>query len=332
MRRATAIRAVLFVGFAALLLGSLTAISITGPVVVRAPKLDVEVEPSPERLRRDVEQLSGPLSPRDASSVANLDRAAAWIARELEDAGLEVELQPYEARGATYTNVIGFRRGLDAAEPVRVIGAHYDAYEAFPGADDNASGVAVLLEIARTLQAEAPRRSQYYVAFSTEEPPFFGTRDMGSGRFVERLVERKIAVDIMVALDLVGYYDPTPGAQRFPLPGLGLLYPRTGDFVAVVGDTGAGRWIRQLKLGLMAACNLPVHSFRAPRSIDGVDWSDHRSFRDLGLPGVLVTDTAFLRNPHYHAASDTPDTLDYDRMAELVRCFHGLLWDRDVAG
>ena len=295
MRRRTAIRAVLFAGFAALFLGSLTAIGITGPIVVRAPRLDVEIVASPERLRRDVEQLSGPLSPRNASNVANLDRAAAWIARELEDAGLEVELQPYEARGATYTNVIGFRRGLDAAEPVRVIGAHYDAYEGFPGADDNASGVAVLLEIARTLQAEAPRHSQYYVAFSTA---FFGTRDMGSRRFAERLIERKIAVDTMIALDLVGYFDPAPGSQRFPVPGLGLLYPRTGDFVAIVGDTRAGPWIRQLKLGMMAACDLSVHSFRAPRSIDGVDWSDHRSFRDLGLPGVLVTDTAFLRNPH----------------------------------
>jgi peptidase M28-like protein len=332
LRRATAIRWVFFVVVAALFLGSLAAIGITGPVVVHAPKLDVQIDPSPERLRHDVERLSVELAPRDAAHGANLDHAADWIAEELRRAGLEVELQAYEARGTTYKNVVGFRRGLDAQEPVRVIGAHYDARESSPGADDNASGVALLLEIARTLQAEKPRRSQYYVAFSTGEPPFLGTPDMGSRRFVEKLIERRVAVDIMVALDAVGYYDRRPGSQRFPWPGLGLLYPRAGDFVAVVGDTKAGPSIRQLKLALLAACELPVESIRAPVSLAWIEGSDERSFREAGLPSVLVTDTASLRNPHHHTPSDTADTLDYDRMVELVRCFHGLLWDRDVSG
>jgi hypothetical protein len=313
LRRATAIRSVFFVLVAALLLGSLVAIGITGPVVVRAPKLDVQVDPSPERLRTDVERLA--LAP---------GRAAEWLADELYQAGLEVELEPYEENGASYQNVVAFRRGLDAGDPVRVIGAHYDADRATAGADDNASGVAVLLEIARTLQAEKPRRSQYLVAF--------GTRASGSRRFVERLLSQGVAVDVMVALDRVGYYDRAPGSQRFPWPGLGLLYPRTGDFVTVVGDTRAGSSIRQIKLALMAVCALPVESLRAPTSLSWIEGSDERAFREAGLPAVLVTDTGILRNPHDHSASDTPDTLDYARMAELVRCFHGLLWDRDVSG
>lgn len=327
MRRATALRAIVFAAVAALFLGSLAAIAITGPVVVRSTKLDVKGAASAARLQRDVERLTRDLAPRGASNPASLDRAAAWIAEELRAARLEVALQAYDARGTTYRNVVGFRRGLDTAAPVRVLGAHYDASGPQPGADDNASGVAVLLEIARTLQPEVPRHSQYFVAFSTAGPPFFGTRDMGSRRFAEDLLERGVAVDVMVALDLVGTYDD----EHFPLYGLRWLYPSAGGFAAVVGDTSAGPWIRQVKLSWMAACDLGMYSFRAPRRVPGIGASDDRSFRELGLPGVRVTDTALLRRPQDPGNSAPTPELDYARMADLVRCFHGLLWDRDVA-
>jgi hypothetical protein len=130
----------------------------------------------------------------------------------------------------------------------------------------------------------------------------------------------------MVALDLVGYYADRSGSQRVPHPLLRLYYPSRGDFIAVVGDTQSGAWIEAVKRGLSSAGTLPVQSLRAPAWLAPVDLSDHRSFRQLGLPGVLVTDTAFMRNPHYHAADDTPDTLDYERMAQLVRALHGVLW------
>ncbi len=340
VRKASVVRAVVYGAVGTLFVGSLLAIGITGPIVVRTSRLEMTVAASTERLRADVEQLARELVPRDASSPANLDRAAEWIATAMRGAGLEVELQSYDVRGTTYRNVIGFRAGLEPAAPVRVLGAHYDAYGPHPGADDNASGVAVLLEVVRTLQPEAPRRGQYFVAFSTAEPPFFGTRDMGSRRFAERLVERGVGVDLMVALDGVGYFDETPGSQRFPAPGLGLLYPSRGNYIEVVGDAQAGPWIRQLKLHLLSACDpgepksrpcLPILSLRAPAFVAGVAASDHRSFRDLGLPGVLVTDTGALRNRRYHTPEDTPETLDYERMADLVRGLHGLLWDRDVA-
>jgi len=254
-----------------------------------------------------------------------MDRGRVWIEDELRAAGLRVEVQEYAAREGVYRNVIGLREGARPSDPAMVIGAHYDAYGGFPGADDNASGLAVLLELARTLPAAAPATPQYLVAFCTEEPPFFGGDDMGSYRFARELREREVAVDLMVALDLVGRYSERPGSQRFPLPGLGLLYPDRGNFIAVVGDLRSGGPIRRVKRAMLATRELPVESFRAPAAMAGVRWSDHHSFRRLGLPAVLVTDTAYMRNDDYHTSGDTPDKLDYERMARLVRALHGLL-------
>jgi Zn-dependent M28 family amino/carboxypeptidase len=129
----------------------------------------------------------------------------------------------------------------------------------------------------------------------------------------------------MISLEMVGRYSDEPGSQQFPLPGLGLLYPDRGHFIAVIGDLGSGAPIRRVKRALLASGELPVHSFRAPSAIAGVSWSDHYSFRRLGMPAVMVTDTAFMRNEDYHTQDDTPDKLDYERMAALVRALHGLL-------
>ena len=136
-------------------------------------------------------------------------------------------------------------------------------------------------------------------------------------------------VHLMIALDMVGYFSDEPGSQRFPLAGLGLLYPDAGNFITVVGDLGAGRWIRSVKRGMRSAGTIPVYSFRGPSSVPGVDWSDHQPFRRRGLPGVLVTDTSFLRSPHYHRSTDTIETLDFRRMAAVVGALHGALVGAD---
>jgi Zn-dependent M28 family amino/carboxypeptidase len=287
---------------------------------------------SPERIRADVEHMCGPLSPRDFRHPENLTRASEWIADEFRRHGLQVDFQEYETSAGRFRNVVGFRRGLVPDEPVRVIGAHYDVFGDGPGADDNASGVAVLLEVVRTLPPVPPRRSQYFVAFATEEPPFFATEEMGSYAFASRLHDSGIQVEVMLAMDLVGYYTDAAGSQRFPIPGLGLVYPDRGNFVAIVGDLGSGRWIKRVRTGFGTMTDLPVKSFRAPGSIPGVMWSDHWSFRELGLPGLLITDTAFLRYPWYHDEQDTPEKLDYIRMAEVVRGLHAIVLDRDVSG
>lgn len=309
------------------LLVALAGILLTGPVVVRVAPVDIDVEPSAERLRADVLKLCTDLAPRSDEHIENLDRTAEWISAELRAAGLEVEFQEYTARGKPFRNVIGRQAGSDPTAGINVIGAHYDVYADFAGADDNASGVAVLLELARTLADKRPRRTRLFVGFSTEEPPYFGSEEMGSWVFAKSLQERETKIRVMISLDMVGYYSDEPGSQRFPIKGLGLMYPDRGDFVAVIGDLGAGRWIARVKRGMMATRALPVHSFRGSPRWAPVDLSDHRSFRLLGLPGVQVTDTSFMRYPHYHAPEDTPEKLDYERMALLVQALHGVLWE-----
>jgi Zn-dependent M28 family amino/carboxypeptidase len=317
-----------YVAVALLFVGAMLGMFITGPVVIRVPGLDLQVEPSAERLRSTVERLCDDFFPRSHDRPDNLDRVATWVAGEFDAAGLEVEIQQYAAGPKeNFRNVIGRRPGRDPSAGAIVIGAHYDSFQDSPGANDNASGVAVLLELVRTLPPVTTERTHYFVAFSTEEPPFFGTDSMGSHRFAARLDERGVDVLLMVSLDTVGYYSDEPNSQSFPSGLFRLLYPSRGNFVAVVGDARSGEAIDRVKRGMMAAGKLPVHSFRAPVSSGLVHLSDHLSFRRMGMPAVQITDTAFMRDPAYHRAEDTPERLDYARMAELVRSLHGLLWE-----
>lgn len=297
---------------------------LRGPAV-RVSPVEGERRPvSAERLERSVRSLVG-FGPRWYTPPEDLARVADWLRGELTASGLAVTEQRYRLREGAYRNVIGTWRGTDPARGVVIVGAHYDAYGKLPGADDNASGVAVLLELARTRPARPPRRTVLFVGFANEEPPLYASGDMGSPHFARRLVEIGTPVDLMLALDLVGYFSDEPGSQRLPASWMRLFYPTTGNFIGVVGDLGAGEWIGRVKRGLRAGATIPVFSFRAPRAIPGVDWSDHLWFRELGLPGVLVTDTAMMRNPHYHRRTDLPETLDYRRMAEVVHGLHGVL-------
>jgi hypothetical protein len=327
-RRWPSLMRVFFVGGVGLVfLACLLGILVTGPVVVRPGRLHLDLDVSADRLRQSVETLCHDYTPRDYLHVKNLDGAAAWIERRFRETDLEVRVQEYELSEGRYRNVIARRPGSDPEAGVKVLGAHYDAYREYPGANDNASGVAVLLELVRTLPDDPPRGDQYFVAFSTEEPPFFGSDEMGSHFFAEWLQERQLRVDMMIALDLVGYYSDQPGSQGFPLPGLRWLYSDRADFVAVVGDLRSGRWLRRVKRAMRSARTIEVHSFRAPAALAGVDWSDHFSFRKLGMPGVMVTDTAFMRYRHYHTPLDTPDNLDYERMAQLVVALYAVFCD-----
>lgn len=314
------------VGVGLLLCWSLVGLLLTGPVVVRPQRSSIVPQPSAQRLREDVEKLCFDFTPRDFTHTENLDAAAEWIATEFREAGLAVRFQEYEVEGRRYRNVIARRPGTDPRKMgTDVIGAHYDAYGEFPGANDNASGVAVLLELVRTLPEIRHRRTHLFVAFSTEEPPYFGTEQMGSHVFASSLVDEEVRVELMVALDLVGYYSDEPRSQKFPVPGLGLYYPNRGNFVAVLGDLGSSPAIKRVKGGMKRMNVIPVHSFRASPSWAPIDLSDHWAFRRLGLPGVQVTDTAFMRYPEYHTADDRPELLDYERMASVVSALHGVL-------
>jgi len=256
-------------------------------------------------------------SPRDETHPESLDRTAAWIRRELQEAGGKVEDQAFEAKGAVYRNVLA-HFGPATRERI-VVGAHYDAAGPYPGADDNASGVAGLIELARLLGEVPPQIHVELVAFTLEEPPSFTTPAMGSAIHAASLKERGIPIRAMIALEMIGYFTDVPGSQEYPLSILKLFYPTRGNFIGVVGKLGQGALVRRIRNAMRRASPLPVHSISAPRWLPGVDFSDHRSYWAAGYDAVMITDTAFYRNPNYHAADDTQETLDYERMAMVVK-------------
>lgn len=284
---------------------------------------------SPERLRAHVEALSERFVPRDHAHPQNLDRAAAYIRAELERAGGSVTEQTFNVVGNTYRNVIA-AYGSESDERI-VVGAHYDSAGPLPAADDNASGVAGLIELAYLLQqAKLPMRVEL-VAYSLEEPPWFGSEHMGSAVHAKSLRAANVRVRAMFSLEMIGYFTDAPRSQRFPLDALRLLYPSEGNFIAVVGKLGQGSTVRAIERAMRRASPLPVHSIAAPRSLPGVGLSDHASYWDVGYRAVMITDTAFFRNPNYHTAHDRADTLDYARMAMVVRGVHaavlGLMYE-----
>ncbi len=293
------------------LLLALTALLVRQPALGSLPAPDGK-RAAPERLRRHVEFLTVDAAPRDSDHPENLEKAAAYIRCRFHRAGARVEDQPFVVWGATYRNVIatfGPREG-----PPVIVGAHYDAFGGFganPGADDNASGTAGLIELARLLADRPLSRPVALVAYSTEEPPFFGSPQMGSAVHVRSLGEAPVRA--MICLEMIGCFREK---QVWPHWFLRLLYPDRGDFIAVAGRWSDRALTKEVKRGMRGA-GIPVYSFTAPRG-SGIDASDQISYWDRGIPAVMVTDTAFVRNAAYHTPDDTAGTLDYDRMARVV--------------
>ncbi len=293
---------------------------VTQPGVRAIASAPVDVDPA--ALERHVRVLSETFHPRSYQHAANLDAAADYVLKAFREAGARTEQQVFEVEGRSYRNIIA-RFGADEGD-LLVIGAHYDSCGDTPGADDNASGVAGLLELARLLAAAPPKHAVELVAYTLEEPPFFRTDSMGSVQHARRLHEQGRHVRLMVSLEMIGYFADAPRSQRYPIGALKLLYPGEGNFIALVGayrDFGAMRRAKGLFLG---ASELPAVSINAPSLVEGVDFSDHASYWRYDMPAIMVTDTAFLRNDHYHGAGDTADTLDYARMAQVVRGAHAV--------
>jgi Zn-dependent M28 family amino/carboxypeptidase len=307
----------LFVGLVAGL-ALLAWYRIAGPVgAASAPVPQPKAAPSPAQLRADVAYLSEDCFPRAVHRPEQLFKAGEYVRTRLEGLGYAVEEQGYEAQGAPYRNLIA--RIGPAEGPLVVVGAHYDACGEQPGADDNASGVAGLLAVAELLQAHAEHLQGpvELVAYTLEEPPFFRTKQMGSWVHARRLKTAGRALKAMICLEMIGYYDDAPGSQAYPAPGLELLYPSKGDFIAVVGRLGEEALVKRVKQAMRAGAGISVYSINAPAGMKGIDQSDHRNYWALGYPAVMVTNTAFFRNPHYHQPTDAPETLDYARMAEV---------------
>ena len=282
--------------------------------------------PDAARLERRLRRLVEEFYPRDGGHPENMARAADWIADELRRAGAAVSMQPFETLGARYRNVVA-TYGPDTPDVV-VVGAHYDVAGEMPGADDNGSGVAGLLELADLLGDAKPARRVDLVAFANEEAPYFGTAGMGSEVYASALEKAGRGVRGMICLEMIGCFTDAADSQRLPFGVLRLIYPTRGDFIAVVGSAGGAGIVRGVKRSMLRASDLPVRSINAPRFVHGVDLSDHSTFWTRGLPAVMVTDTAFYRNPRYHTENDTPDTLDYARMAKVVAGVRRAVLDR----
>lgn len=288
---------------------------MTQPLLSRAtPNSERTVDPS--RLEAHVRKLSTEFGPRDFSHPENLNQVAAYIKNELSQTGAFVGEQVYRVRGQYYRNVIA-HIGPETEERI-IVGAHYDTAGPLPGADDNASGVAGLIELARLLVRQQLKVRVELVAFSTEEPPYFGTTGMGSYVHAESLRQQNVRVRAMFSLEMIGYFSDAPGSQHFPIGLLNVFYPSTGNYIAVVGRLTDGLLVRRTKAVMRNAAPLPVYSINAPQFIPGVDFSDQRNYWHVGYDAVMITDTAFYRNRNYHTAEDTAEKLDYKRMAMVV--------------
>ena len=268
------------------------------------------------RLRADVKMMSETFHPRDWQNVENLNQCADYLAQELEKAGASVEFQDYAALGRDYRNVIG-RFGVGSARKI-IVGAHYDSCGHTPGADDNASGVAGLLELARLIGADPPDLEIELVAYTLEEPPFFSSPMMGSAIHAGSVADDRERINGVIVLEMIGYYSDEPGSQGYPLPLMKAFYPDRGDFITVVSRWDQGDWIKSVKSSMKGATPLPVYSFRGPQSLPGIGFSDHRNYWPQDIPAVMITNTAFHRNTAYHTSRDTADRLDYTRMGMVV--------------
>jgi Zn-dependent M28 family amino/carboxypeptidase len=282
-----------------------------------APPLDERERQIHDRLRQHVAQLAGRIGERNVWRPTAYAAAAEYIRRVLENAGYAVNEQSFTSGDLSVSNLEAVLPGNGRADESIVVGAHYDSVIGTPGANDNASGVAALLELARLLAGTPLPRSVRFVAFANEEAPFFYGDEMGSNRYAGRARARGERIKAMLALETIGYYTDQPGSQRYPFP-FGLFYPDTGNFIGVVGNLASRRLVRQALAAFRATTAFPSEGVAAPGRMKGVHWSDHWSFWQAGFPAVMVTDTALYRYPHYHSASDTPEKLDYAGLARVT--------------
>lgn len=272
-----------------------------------------------QKLFEHVKYLSRNIGSRSFGEPLKISATRDYILKTLSQDGMNPSIQDFTIDNMTFSNVVLTFTGLKYPREVVVIGAHYDTILGTPGADDNGSAVAMLLETARMLGNAELSRTLKLVFFVLEEPPIFGTENMGSRIFARRAKEAGMDIRAMISLEMVGFFSEDKGKQAFPLPLMNLFYSTTPNFIAVVGNFRSRALVSQVADGLKKGCMVPVEVLAAPAIVPGIGLSDHASFWKEGYPAVMITDSAFYRNPNYHQATDTFDTLDYKTMAELLK-------------
>jgi Zn-dependent M28 family amino/carboxypeptidase len=272
----------------------------------------------PGTLYYHINHLSQTIGCRSIFQPGQLLETQRYIITFLENLGVQPQRQSYNYKGEEVANIIITQPGSTNPDEVIIVGAHYDTVANTPGADDNASGVAILLELCRSLKTFQPERTLKFIFFTLEEPPAFKTRNMGSMVYAAKAKEDQEKIMGMICLEMVGFYDNNPGTQTYPLPLMSLAYPRQGNFIGLVSNLKSKPLLYQVKKSLGDNCDLPVESLSTIRWVPGIDFSDHGSFWKMGFPAIMITDTSFYRNPHYHSPTDTIDTLDFNNMNKLL--------------
>jgi len=285
--------------------------------VGQLPPLTSEQLEIADHLSQHVKYLSGTIGERNLSRIGTLQAATDYLQSQLRLAGYSIRQQTYLVQGHQVSNLEVMVLGSEAAGETVVVGAHYDSVPRSPGANDNASGAAAVLELARILQATTHRKTIRLVLFVNEEPPFFQTAGMGSLVYARQLRSQNVAVAAMISLETIGFYSDVPGSQKYPAL-LGLFYPDRGNFVGFVGNPNSRTLVRRTVRRFRETTMFPSEGVAAPADWPGVGWSDHWAFWQEQYPAIMITDTALFRYPYYHTSFDTADRLDFEKMARVV--------------
>ncbi|MDD1612148.1 MAG: M28 family peptidase [Methylococcaceae bacterium] len=272
---------------------------------------------TPQQLQNHVEELASVIGEHNVFHPEALEAAAAYITGQWQRQGYSVRKQGYQVKGIECSNLEVTCYGTNRSDEVILIGAHYDSVWGSPGANDNGSGVAALLELSRRFKEVQPAVSLRFVAFVNEEPPFFYWGNMGSMIYAKAAKRRGDHIRYMISLETIGYYSSQPGSQQYP-PFLKYFYPETGNFIAFVSNLGSRRVMRHCVKSFASVSDFPVQSIAAPAVVPGISWSDHLAFWRHGFKAFMITDTAPYRYPYYHTSDDTPDKLDYASFAKVT--------------
>lgn len=276
-------------------------------------------------LRAHVTALAGTIGERHTRLPAKLRAAADYLTEALRSSGYTVHEHPYVV---DLTRSVTLDADLPGTTPgdILVVGAHYDSATGAPGADDNGSGAAAVLALAHAMFGRPLRTTVRFALFANEEPPYFATRSMGSLVYAEELKARGDHIVGMLSLESIGYFSDQPGSQRYP-GAVSLFYPDRGDFVAFVSNLSSRSFLRDAVRAFRREAHVPSEGGALPAGLPGVDWSDQRSFWAIGVPALMVTDTAIFRNPNYHQPTDRPDTVDYPRFTRVVAGLEDVIVD-----
>jgi Zn-dependent M28 family amino/carboxypeptidase len=280
--------------------------------------VNVPTDTSTDRLRGHVYQLAADIGERNVFHPDALHAAEDYIRQVWRDQGYRVTAQEYTVQGVQSANLEITRRGTSYPDEIVLLGAHYDSVLGSPGANDNGSGVAALLEISRLFIRSDPARSIRFVAFVNEEPPFFISRQQGSMVYARAARKRGDDIRVMLSLETIGYYRDEPGSQQYP-PLFRFFFPDQADFIAFVSNIRSGRIMRRMAKAFRISTDFPLEHVATFSFVPGVAWSDHLSFWRRGYRAFMVTDTAFYRYPYYHTREDTADKLDYDRLCSVTK-------------